>query len=295
MFDQIETLSTLAVTGTMTRTATQLRITQSTVSKRIAALEREVGQPVTEAHGRGVRLTPAGHRLLERAAPLVAALRQALREEEAHHTGRLALGISESILASWGPRVLAGVRRAAPEIDLHINAHRSPAAIERVRAGEYALALAAGVSEDTPDLRAVPLIEEPMVVIPAGLEPFTPADGTTVPVLTIEPGSATWIYLQRRLRSQAKKWRYTIEVARTLQSFTAIVQMARSGFGHGLVPSGVARALGIGPDELIHFPSPGLTRPISLIGRPTTLSLPLVQHFHQVLVQSLETQSEAIA
>ena len=65
MFDQIETLSTLAATGTMTRTATQLRITQSTVSKRIAALEREVGQPLTEAHGRGVRLTPVGHRLLE--------------------------------------------------------------------------------------------------------------------------------------------------------------------------------------------------------------------------------------
>ncbi|MCH2660301.1 LysR family transcriptional regulator [bacterium] len=294
MFDQIETLSTLAATGTMTRTATQLRITQSTVSKRIAALEREVGQPLTEAHGRGVRLTPVGHRLLERAAPLVAALRQALREEETHHTGRLALGISESILASWGPRVLATVRRAAPEIDLQINAHRSPAAIERVRAGEYALALAAGVSEETPDLRAVPLLEEPMVLVPANLKPFTPTAGTTIPVLTIESGSATWTYLQRRLRHQAKKWRYKIEVTRTLQSFTAIVQMARSGFGHGLVPLGVARALGIRSGDLIRFPAPGLTRPISLIGRPTTLSLPLVQHFHQILVESLKSQRDAI-
>ena len=134
MFDQIETLSTLAATGTMTRTATHLRITQSTVSKRIAALEREVGQPLTEAHGRGVRLTPAGHRLLERAAPLVASLRHALREEEVHHSGRLAIGVSESILAAWGPRILARVRPVVPEVELEINAHRSPVAIERVRA-----------------------------------------------------------------------------------------------------------------------------------------------------------------
>ena len=249
MFDQIETLSTLAATGTMTRTATHLRITQSTVSKRIAALEREVGQPLTEAHGRGVRLTPVGHRLLERAAPLVASLRHALREEEVHHSGRLAIGVSESILAAWGPRILARVRRVAPEVELEINAHRSPVAIERVRAGEYALALCAGVSAEAPDLQAEVLLEEPMVLVPANLKPFTPATGTTIPVLTIEPGSATWGYLQRRLRRQAKKWRFKIEVVRTLQSFAPIVQMARSGFGHGLVPIGIARALGIRPGD----------------------------------------------
>ena len=157
-----------------------------------------------------------------------------------------------------------------------------------------ALALAAGVSEETPDLRAVPLLEESMVLVPANLQPFTPTSGTTIPVLTIESGSATWTYLQRRLRHQAKKWRYKIEVTRTLQSFTAIVQMARSGFGHGLVPLGVARALGIRSGDLNRFPAPGLTRPISLIGRPTTLSLPLVQHFHQILVESLKSQRDAI-
>ena len=69
--------------------------------------------------------------------------------------------------------------------------------------------------------------------------------------------------------------------------------MARNGFGHGLVPLGVARALGIRPGDLVRFPTPGLTRPVSLIGRPTTLSLPLVQHFHQALVQSLSSQRDA--
>lgn len=68
MLDHIDTLATLADAGTMTRAATRLRLSQSSVSKRIAALEREVGRKLVEAQGRGVRLTPAGQRLLERTA-----------------------------------------------------------------------------------------------------------------------------------------------------------------------------------------------------------------------------------
>jgi len=90
--------------------------------------------------------------------------------------------------------------------------------------------------------------------------------------------------LQRRLRRQSKQWGFTIEVSRTLQSFNTIVQMAR----HGLVPEGVAHALGIRPHQLVHLPEPTLTRPVSLIGRPTSLSLPVVQHFYQALRQYLK-------
>ena len=287
MFTHIETLIALSAAGSMTRAATHLRVTQSTVSKRVAALEREVGRPLTEAHGRGVRLTPAGHRLLARVEPLVASLRQALHEEELQAGGRLEIGVSESILASWGSKVLAKVRQAIPDLQLVINAHRSPATIERVRAGEYALAIAAGVSDEAPDLQAEVLLEETMVLVPSGLKPLPLTVGATIPVLTIEPSSATWGLLQSRLRQQSKQWCFTIEVSRTLQSFTSIVQMARNGFGHGLAPEAVARALGIRANQLVHFPAPILTRPVSLIGRPTTLALPLVQHFYQTLKQNL--------
>ena len=44
MFTHIETLIALSAAGSMTRAATHLRVTQSTVSKRLAALEREVGR-----------------------------------------------------------------------------------------------------------------------------------------------------------------------------------------------------------------------------------------------------------
>ena len=91
MFTHIETLIAHAPTGSMTRAATHLRVTQSTVSKRLAVPECEVGRPLTAARCRGVR-------------------------------------------------------RALPELDLIVNGHRSPVAIDRVRSGEYALALVAGFS-----------------------------------------------------------------------------------------------------------------------------------------------------
>ena len=50
----------------------------------------------------------------------------------------------------------------------------------------------------------------------------------------------------------------------------------------------VARALGIRPRQLVHPPESTLTRPVSLIGRPISLSLPVVQHFYQALRQNLK-------
>ena len=94
--------------------------------------------------------------------------------------------------------------------------------------------------------------------------------------------------MQRRLRRQSKQWGFTIEVSRTLQSFTSIVQMARHSFGHGLGPEDVARALGIRPSQLVHLPKPTLTRPVSPIGRPTSLFLPVVQHFYLAPRQNLK-------
>jgi len=294
MLDYIDTLATLAEAGTMTRAATRLRLTQSSVSKRIAALEREVGRKLVEAQGRGVRLTPAGQRLLERTTPLISSLRAALREESEHEAGRLIVGISESILASWGPAVLKSVQQTMPQLHLSLNAHRSPVAIERVRSGEYALALCAGISEEAPDLQAHVLLEEDMVIVPSQLKPLEMHAGTTIPLLTIEKGSATWGCLERRIRRLQKRWKVKVEVEQTLQSFTCIVQMARNGFGHGLVPIGVARAMGIRPKNIAHLPSPGLTRPISIVGRGTTLALPLVQSFRDALRQSIETHKEEI-
>ena len=284
MIANIETLAALSELGTMTRAATRLRITQSAVSKRIAALEASTGQQLIERVGRGVRLTPVGVALLEKTDPFMTALRDALRDDRPAGSERLEIGVSESILASWGAQILARVREDNPRLALVVHAHRSPVALDHVRSGEYVLALCAGLAEDTPELRSEVVYEEPMVIIPKGLQSLTLSG--TIQVMTIEPHSATWQCIGRRIRSAARSWPFRIEVTQTLQSFACIAQMARCGLAHGLVPLGIVHALGIPKSKTLSFPGVGLTRPVSLVGRSSAFARPAAEAFHETLIRA---------
>ena len=293
MIANLEALAAIADLGTMTRAATRLRITQSAVSKRIAALEGELNLRLVETAGRGVRLTPAGENLLDKTSPFMAALKDALHQGGPTTGERLIIGVSESILASWGAGVLYRVQRSVPDLEIGLNAHRSPVALDHVRSGEYMLALCAGEPGETPELKSENILNEPMAIVPAGLRPLELKD--TIPVLTIEPHASTWRYLERRLRAHAHRWGFRIVVERTLQSFACITQIAKSGLAHGLVPLGIAKSLGIDESDLIRFPEPGLTRPISLVGRSRTWARPIVRDFHASLSKEIAKIVDSIS
>ena len=116
MIANLEALAALADLGTMTHAATRLRITQSAVSKRIAALEGELNLRLVEPAGRGVRLTPAGENLLDKTAPFMASLKDALHQGGPSTGERLVIGVAESILAAWGGSVLSEVLRKVPDL-----------------------------------------------------------------------------------------------------------------------------------------------------------------------------------
>lgn len=286
MFDELETLRLLLREGTMTGVATRLRITQSAVSKRIQALENRVGKSLVLPEGRRVKLSPSGLRLLERTAPLLAELRSALQEEVAEGEGTIRLAVSESVLASWGARALKKVLKAHPGIALELHAHRSLGVLDRVRSGECMVGLCAGAAEDAPDLAAQLLGEEPFVLIPSHLDVKDFPKSGKIEVMTIEPGSATWASLGPRMKRAQTRWPFRLEVTRTLQSFSCLVELARAGHGHALVPGSVARAVGIPASACIALPAPGLSRPVSLVSRPSMLAQPLVQTFARALTQA---------
>jgi DNA-binding transcriptional LysR family regulator len=67
---RLRTLRELADRSTIAATADALHLTPSAVSQQLATLEREVGQPLLEPNGRGVRLTPAAQAILAHADAL---------------------------------------------------------------------------------------------------------------------------------------------------------------------------------------------------------------------------------
>src|SRR5919201_5974922 len=62
--------------GSLGRAAVRLRVSQPSLSKRLASLEAKVGAQLLERSARGVALTPTGRRLYRHARPLLEAADQ---------------------------------------------------------------------------------------------------------------------------------------------------------------------------------------------------------------------------
>jgi DNA-binding transcriptional LysR family regulator len=135
----------VAERGTLTAAATALGYTQSAVSRQIGALERAARAPLLERHPAGVRLTPAGHVMLRRAAAVLAELDAASRELAGLPAagGTVRLGWFPSAGAVLVPRAIADLRRRHPTITVTTREATTPALVRALRAGTLDLALVA--------------------------------------------------------------------------------------------------------------------------------------------------------
>lgn len=82
-FDQLESFVAIAETGKLARAAERLHITQPPLSRRIRALEEELGARLFVREARGMSLTEAGVVLLPRARAVLGTLRDAAEEVRA--------------------------------------------------------------------------------------------------------------------------------------------------------------------------------------------------------------------
>ena len=277
MIENLETLVTLSKTGTMMETSTRLKISQSAVSKRIAALERYYERPLVERHGRRVVLTHHGTRLVEKVTPLISELRSVFLEDKTLQKGKVIIGVSEAILASWGPRIFAAIQRQLPEVEFTFHAQRSPIVLDRIRSGEYMVGICTGSADSETDLQSEVLRLEPMVIVPSALGPIDYRIGDELDVITIESRSGAWQSIEDDMR------RLKLRRSTSLESFFTVAQMALAGFGHGLVPAGVARTLGVPDDKVIPLGDSGVNRPVRFVARKSMFSRPLVQSFYQAM------------
>lgn len=282
MIENLETLVTLAKTGTMMEASTVLKVSQSAVSKRIAALERYYDRELIERHGRRVVLTHQGTRLVEKVTPLISELRSVFLEDNALRKGKIIMGVSEAILSSWGPRLFARVHDQTPDVEFTFHAQRSPVVLDRIRSGEYMVGICTGSPDADTDLQSEVIRLEPMVIIPSALEPLKYRIGDELEVITIESRSGAWRSIEEDMR------RLKLKRVVSLESFFGVAQMALAGFGHGLVPEGVAKTLGVTEAQLIPLNEAGLNRPVRFVARKSMFSQPLVQNFYRAVSKLAE-------
>jgi DNA-binding transcriptional LysR family regulator len=275
MLEEIEALAALAQLGTVSEAATRLRLTQSAVSKRLQSLQESVGFRLVEPDGRRLRLTPRGLDFVERARPLVAELRALTQPVEGPSLSSLSLALADSIASSWGPQVVSRALAALPGLHVDLHAHRSVLVVENVRLGRYH----AGLCTAPPaarDLILHPIVTEPLVLVCSGLGPR--ADRRR-PLITIEPTSATFRAVQPLLQQHHPELLGARLVP--VESFGAVLQMVKAGFGDGLLPVGLAQEAKV--PRRAYRALPGVERHIALITRKTIDQLASFQELRERL------------
>ena len=282
MIENLETLLALSRTGTMMEASTDLRVSQSAVSKRISALEKYYDRKLVQKKGRRVELTQHGQRLVDKISPILSELRDMFIEDTASGSGELVIGVSDAILSSWGPEVFFNCKLEMPDVTFVFHTHRTPVVLDRIRSGEFMVGVCTGSDDLDTDLQSEVLTQEPMVIIPSGCKKMAFPRKGELGVITIEDYSGAW----RSFKHEVQRLRIHREVS--LESFFSVAQMAIAGFGHGMVPIGVARTLKVPDACLINLGDKGLNRPVRFVARKSTNSLPVVANFYQSLAKKLK-------
>ncbi len=134
----------VADTRSFSRAGERLHLSQPAVSKRIAALEAELGYPLFDRIARRVSLTDAGRALLPHAHRLLDNLedaRRALSHLSERIAGRLSIGTSHHIGLHRLPPALRAFAQQYPDVDIDIHFMDSEVACAAVLAGALELGI----------------------------------------------------------------------------------------------------------------------------------------------------------
>ena len=122
--NRLRVLRAVVASGSVTDTAHRLGYTPSTVSQHIHTLEREVGFPVIERVGRGIRPTAAGIELAAACGEALDAMVQLearTRDLRQGATARLTMRSFASAAYTWMPAVARTLRREFPGLTLELS------------------------------------------------------------------------------------------------------------------------------------------------------------------------------
>jgi DNA-binding transcriptional LysR family regulator len=154
---------------------------------------------------------------------------------------------------------------ALPGLRVDLHAHRSVLVVESVRLGRYHVGLCTAPTA-AKDLIQHPVVTEPMVLVHAGLG--SRADRRR-PLISIEPTSATF----RAVEPLLKQHHPDLLGGRLVpvESFGAVAQMAKAGFGDGLAPLGLVLEMGFPRESYRELA--GVERNVVLLTRKTVAQL----------------------
>lgn len=222
-----------------TRAAEALVMSQPALSRSVAKLEEELGQPLFERRSRSVELTEAG-KLLEARARQVFALLEDTRAEisDDGNTGRLRVGAIPTIAPYFLPGILRAFAETHPRCQLTVQEEVTERLVHQVQQGEVDVAILA-LPITAKYLEAVKLFDEELFLVMPVDHPLAARKRLTIGDVQGQPfvllGEAhclsdTIVSFCRREQFQP------VSVERTSQ-LTTVQELVSLGHGVSLIPA----------------------------------------------------------
>lgn len=292
--------ATVARTGSFSRAAKLLNISQPAISKGVRDFELQVGCRLLDRTRKGVRPTLEGAALARHAETLFAAERAAEDELQAMRnldSGSLRIGASTTIATYMVPEYLGIFHRAFPGIDLHVVSANTSEIAHLMQAQEIEIALVEGPVEEQ-NLVSEAWRTDVMSLIAGPDHRLAKASGAinlyqlAEEILIVrELGSGT-----REVVAQALS-QHRIEPQRTLEigSTEAIKQAVAAGVGVTIVSvAAIEDQVKLGKLKAIPIKGVHIERTLWQLKTPGRLDIPAATAFEGIIRETPSAQPRSL-
>lgn len=231
----------VAETQSFSRAGEKLHLSQPAVSKRIAALEQQLGMKVFDRVNRNISLTDAGRALLPHARRVLQDIedgRRALSQLSGEVSGRLSIGTSHHIGLHRLPPVLRRYTRKYPDVDLDIHFMDSEVACEAVLAGKLELGIVTLPGQPLPNLETRLVWPDPLAVVVSPGHPLARKKRLMLKELAAHPAvlpdEAT--YTHRIIKAELKKHGVEPRVRLATNYLETLKMLVGIGLGWSVLP-----------------------------------------------------------
>ena len=244
--DQIRAFHKVASTGSFTRAARELFITQPAVSQEIKALEASLGIKLFDRSGKNVRMTAEGEVLLSYALRLFT-LHEEMeslfgRSKNLQH-GQIKLGSTALMGTYFLPKIIGRFNRKYPGIEIDLQMGNSDQVMHLVLEGMVDLGFS-GMTTNHARLESILIHQERMIMVASPRHPLSARkisldDISETPFIWREKGTQTRKLIEKWFLRQLRGHypRKSIE----LQNMEAAKRMVEEGYGITVVPEAAVK------------------------------------------------------
>jgi LysR family malonate utilization transcriptional regulator len=246
---KLEIFCSFVRTGSLSKTAEELRLSPVSIHKALHSLESGIGCPLFIKEGRQLKPLPAALYLAEASTDLLADVDRILKKTRAKsgvESEQIRLGSMYSLTANIIPRIIMGTKIRRPDLDIDLYLGSNEDLMKRLSEGSVDAVVIAVPTKDLPDgIQVVPLFEDQLFLASSRVSAPDSADINlseyqNEKFLTLQDGFATTSGFYEAFQLAGFKPNVVMKVG----DIFSLMNMVSGDLGRSLLPGRVKALMG---------------------------------------------------